>query len=200
MPRLGVTPYIPNALAPLTMHGPEEMWARQAERGDLALRYWDLAQGRPGFRVADVGCGAGYFALRYAMLTGPTGHVHAVDVDEASLAHLRSRLDPVHHAHVTTEALDAQRAPLPDLHFHALFCTDMLHHVEDVGALLRNLRAAGAPLVVAEFDPEGAGDVGPPKEMRIAPAKMLGLLKEAGWTTRAWVALPHEHYAVMARP
>lgn len=150
--------------------------------------------------MADVGCGAGYFALRYAMLTGPTGHVHAVDVDEPSLAYLRSRLDPVHHAHVTTEALDIERARLPDLHFHALFCTDMLHHVADVPAALRNLRESRAQLLIAEFDPAGPGDIGPPTEMRVSPEAILRALKAAGWTTSAWVALPHEHYAVMARP
>jgi ubiquinone/menaquinone biosynthesis C-methylase UbiE len=175
------------------------MWARQEQRSDLAVRYWDLARGRPGFRVADVGCGAGYFALRYAAFTGPTGLVHAVDADKASLAYLRSRLDPVHHSHVTTEVLDVERAPLPDLHFHALFCTDVLHHADDLGAFLRNLRASRAPLVVAEFDPDGAGSFGPPKEERLAPETLLRALREAGFTPAAPVALAHEHYAIVSR-
>jgi ubiquinone/menaquinone biosynthesis C-methylase UbiE len=174
------------------------MWSRQEKRGDLAPRYWDLVRGRPGFRVADVGCGAGYFSARYAALTGPTGHVHAVDVDEDSLAYLRSRLDPVHHAHVTTEVLDAERAPLPDIHFHALFCTDVLHHVEDIAAFLQNLRVAKAPLLVAEFDPDGPGDFGPDIEARIAPEDLRTALRDAGFTPAAPVALPHEHYAILA--
>lgn len=182
------------------MHDHARMWARQEARGELALRYWELAGGRPGARVADVGCGAGYFAAQYASLTGPTGHVHAVDEDPGALAYLRARLDPVHHAHVTTEALDVTRAPLPDLAFHALFCTDMLHHVEDVGAALRNLRATRAPLLVADFDPSGPGDFGPPRAMRIAPDAMMRALAEAGWNADAWIALPHEHYAILARP
>jgi SAM-dependent methyltransferase len=182
------------------MHDPAAMWARQEKRGELALRYWELAGGRPGLRVAEVGAAAGYFAVRYAALTGPTGHVHAVDVDADALAYLRSRLDPVHHAHVTTEVLDVTRAPLPDLGFHALFCTDMLHHVEDVPRALRNLREARAPLVIAEFDPAAPGDIGPPLEMRLAPAELLRALHEAQWETRAWVALDHEHYAIVAKP
>lgn len=176
------------------------MWARQEKRGELALRYWDLVGGRPGSRVADVGCGPGYFALRYAALTGPTGHVHAVDADPEGLAFLQRKLDPVHHAHVTLEELDITRAPLPDLGFHALLCTDMLHHVDDLPAALRNLRLSRAPLLIAEFDPAGPGDIGPPMDMRIAPDALLAGLKTAGWTTRAWVALAHEHYAVVAKP
>lgn len=182
------------------MHGWDEMWGRQEKRADLAPTYWQLVDARPGHRVADVGCGAGYFALRYANMTGPTGHVHAVDRDPSALEYLRSRLDPVHHAHVTTETLDVERAPLPGLPFDAIFCTDALHHADDVAAALANLRLAKARLVIAEFDPAGPGDFGPPLAERIAPALMWKLLKEAGWSPRAWQALRHEHYGIVARP
>lgn len=176
------------------------MWARQEKRADLAERYWTLAGGRPGWRVADVGCGPGLFALRYAAFTGPTGHVHAVDVDEDALAFLRAKLDPVHHAHVTTEALDVAAAPLPDLAFDAVFCCDMLHHVDDADAALRNLRASRARLVVAEFDRAGPGAMGPPPEMRIAARELDRMLRDAGWSPERVVPLEHEHYAIVAKP
>lgn len=176
----------------------EEVWARQERRASLAQVYWDLAGGRPGLRVADVGSGPGYFALRFAALTGPTGHVHAVDVSGEALAFLRGKLDPIHHAHVTTEILDIEALPLPELHFHALFCTDVLHHADDVAAALANLRLSNVRLVVAEFDPAGPGDMGPPLEMRIAPERMVDALRKAGWKPDPWVHLEHEHYAVVA--
>ena len=185
------------------MHGEharwDELWARQEKRASLAQVYWDLAGGRPGHRVAAVGCGPGYFALRYAALTGPTGHVHAVDASDAALAFLRGKLDPVHHAHVTTEALDVTIAPLPDLHLQAIFCTDMLHHVGDVEAALRNLRQANARVVIAEFDPEGPGEIGPPLEMRVGAGALVDALRSAGWRPGPAVPLDHEHYALVAR-
>lgn len=182
-------------------HGsdPERLWHRQEARLDLALRAWDLVDGKPGWRVADVGCGPGRFTLAYAQMTGPTGHVHAVDVDERALAFLRDRLDPAHHAHVATELLDITRRPLPDLRFHAVFCTEMLHHVSDVPVALRNLRAANAPLLIAEFDPSGPGEIGPPLADRLAPEALLRALKDAGWQARGWHAWPHESYAIVAR-
>lgn len=177
----------------------DEMWRRQEARADLAQVYWDMAGGRPGHRVADVGSGPGYFALRFADLTGPTGHVHAVDVSADSLAYLRAKLDPVHHAHVTTEVLDVERLPLPDLHFHALFCTDMLHHVGDLDAALSNLRVGRARLVVAEFDPRAPAEIGPPIEMRLAPDAIERALRKSGWTPGPPRVLGHEHYAIVAR-
>ncbi|HUR69140.1 MAG TPA: class I SAM-dependent methyltransferase [Candidatus Thermoplasmatota archaeon] len=180
--------------------GWDEMYARQELRADLAQRYWDIARGRPGFRIADVGSGPGFFTIRFAAFTGPTGHVHAVDVSEGALESLLARLDPIHHAHVTTEVLDVERAPLPDLSLDLVFCTDMLHHVDDVPAALRHLRASGAPLVIAEFDPSGAGDIGPPLEERLAPEALVRMLRAAGWRTGPVIPLAHEHYAIRAEP
>lgn len=176
------------------------MWERQQKRADLADEYWRLAGARPGWRVADVGCGPGWFALRYAAMTGPTGHVHAVDADEGALEFLRAQIDPIHHAHVTTEALDVEKAPIPDLHFDAVFCTDLLHHANDLAAVLRNVHAPRATLVVAEFDPHAPGDMGPPVEDRIEPRDLMRALDEAGWAAGPWRALRHEHYAIVARP
>lgn len=175
-----------------------EVWSRQEKRASLAQVYWDLAGGRPGLRVADVGCGPGYFALRFASLTGPTGHVHAVDVSQEALEFLRSKLDPFHHAHVTTEGLDIERAPLPDLSFRAVFCTDTLHHTDDVRAALRNMRVPNARLVVAEFDPDGPGELGPPLAERIPPKVLDAALRETGWKTGPIKKLEHEHYAIVA--
>jgi FkbM family methyltransferase len=48
-----------------------------------------------GDTVADVGAGTGYFALPMAKLVGPTGTVHAVDVQPEMLEILRRKLsDP----------------------------------------------------------------------------------------------------------
>lgn len=178
----------------------DSLFRRQEARLSLADAYWDLAGGRPGFRVADVGCGPGAFTLRYASLTGPTGHVHAVDADAEALAFLAARLDPVHHAHVTTELLDVSRAPLPPLAFDVVFVTDALHHVHDLDTALRNLRESRARLVIAEFDPAAPADIGPPLAMRLSPAIVLRSLEAAGWRPGSVVALEHEHYAIVSLP
>lgn len=183
------------------VHGhPPRAWERQEQRLALGHAWWALAGARPGWRVADVGCGAGRFCVLFADLTGPTGHVHAVDRDPGLLEGLRGRLDPVHHAHVTTEVLDIEEAPLPDLRFDLVVLAAVLHHLERPEAALANLRRSGAAILVAEVDPEGAGAIGPPVEERIPIARTEALLREHGWEPVATQRQAFEHYAVFARP
>lgn len=44
---------------------------------------------KPGMKVADVGAGAGYFAVKLAGLVGKSGFVHATDSDARWVEHLR---------------------------------------------------------------------------------------------------------------
>lgn len=37
---------------------------------------------KPGDKVADIGCGPGYFTFRFADIVGPRGHVYAVDTND----------------------------------------------------------------------------------------------------------------------
>jgi ubiquinone/menaquinone biosynthesis C-methylase UbiE len=48
---------------------------------------------RPGMRVADVGCGMGYFTSSVADLVGPSGFVQAVDVQDKQLKRVRKRAE-----------------------------------------------------------------------------------------------------------
>ena len=45
----------------------------------------DLRILQAGMRVADLGCGAGYFSVALAQLVGDTGKVYAVDVQQSAL-------------------------------------------------------------------------------------------------------------------
>ncbi len=48
---------------------------------------------KPGTRVADIGCGEGYFTLRLARAVGPQGLVFAVDINARALAALKKQAD-----------------------------------------------------------------------------------------------------------
>ncbi len=71
---------------------------------------------RPGDRILEIGAGTGYNAALLADLTGPSGHVTTVDIDEEVTAQARQALNATgyRHVHVATAdgALgDADHAP-----------------------------------------------------------------------------------------
>ena len=47
---------------------------------------------KDGERIADIGAGTGYFALRFARHVGPKGQVLAVDINPEMLVHLNERI------------------------------------------------------------------------------------------------------------
>lgn len=153
------------------------IWARQEARASLADAWWTLAGGRRGARLLDVGSGPGFFALRYA---AHGAEVTAVDLAPEAIAFLDARRGPEHET-MRAFVHDAERTPVPGGPFDAALVTHVLHHAEAPGALLANLRGVARRLVLAEFDPRGPGDVGPPREARLAVAEARALVEAAGW-------------------
>jgi protein-L-isoaspartate(D-aspartate) O-methyltransferase len=60
----------------------------------------------PGMRVLEIGAGTGYNAALLAELTGPTGYVTTVDIDEEIAAEARAHLDAAGYSRVRVIAAD----------------------------------------------------------------------------------------------
>jgi ubiquinone/menaquinone biosynthesis C-methylase UbiE len=117
----------------------------------------DLA---PGMRVLDAGCGPGRLTIPAAERVGPTGHVVAVDVQEAMLARLQSAVAArgIRNVRPVRAALDDLEAVLPDAGtYDRAFLVTVLGEVRDREAAMRGLHAAlrpGALLAVTEALPD----------------------------------------------
>lgn len=171
---------------------PDVDWTRlaahQRERLPLAETWWALL-GRPtGARLADVGCGPGVLAARYAELGAD---VVAVDLRADALAHVPRvpRLRTLQH--------DLEAAPLPEA-VDVMILSDVLHHARHPDRMLRHARESAARLLLAEYDPAGAGRLGPPLDARLAPERAARLLRDAGFTPHPAVATALEQYALVA--
>jgi ubiquinone/menaquinone biosynthesis C-methylase UbiE len=82
-------------------------------------RIVSLAGVRPGDSVLDIGCSSGYLARKFAVVTGPAGHVTGVDPSEAAIAYARRRALPA----MTFTVGAAQDLDLPDAAFDVVTCT-----------------------------------------------------------------------------
>ena len=101
-----------------------------------------------GLAVLDVGCGGGLLAEEFAELGA---RVTGVDPSAASLETAR--------AHAQERGLDieyrpaaGEELPFADASFDAVYCCDVLEHVEDVGATVREIARVLRPGGVFLYD------------------------------------------------
>jgi predicted methyltransferase len=109
---------------------------------------------RPGAVVADVGAGDGFFTSRLAKAVGPSGRVFAVDIDDASIARLRKRLQDEGIDNVTIVKGTVDDPKLPKGTLDAALIVNAYHEMEQHQAILAGLRLALKPdsgrLVIVE--------------------------------------------------
>jgi len=84
---------------------------------------------RQGAKVADIGCGEGYFTLRLAKSVGERGLVYAVDVDTRPLEVLKKQAEKEHLTNVVVVVSEPTDTKLQPECLDALFVCDILHEV-----------------------------------------------------------------------
>jgi ubiquinone/menaquinone biosynthesis C-methylase UbiE len=100
----------------------------------------------PGLVVADYGSGPGHLSVELARRVGPSGHVHAFDLNEEFVRRTRARADregvgervSVHRVHADGIAL----APAS---LDRVICKNVLEYVDDPAATLGSFHAALRP-------------------------------------------------------
>jgi ubiquinone/menaquinone biosynthesis C-methylase UbiE len=110
--------------------------------------YYDAADIHPGQTIVDFGCGPGYAAVEYAKLIGPTGHVHAMDINRPFLEHARQMIvDQGLSDRITLHLLVGSDLPLPALSADRVIARNTIIYVADPAAtyaeFLRVLRPGG---------------------------------------------------------
>jgi SAM-dependent methyltransferase len=98
----------------------------------------------PGARVADVGCGDGFYTVRLARAVGPEGRVYAVDVSSSALDRLRAHLEreKLTNVEVIQGAADDPRLPAG---LDGVLIVNAYHEMADHQAMLRHIRQALKP-------------------------------------------------------
>jgi predicted methyltransferase len=131
-----------------------DAWQRPQEVFDaLALK--------PGHRVADVGCGSGYFTFRLAAQVGVGGKVFAVDIEQKAVDKVRIRKDRERLEQIEPILGESGDPHLPN-DLDSVLIVDSYHEFRDYDRMMQAIFRAmrpGARLVIID----GEGPVGRPR-------------------------------------
>ncbi|MGF1595724.1 MAG: methyltransferase domain-containing protein [Acidimicrobiales bacterium] len=109
-----------------------------------------------GETIVDFGCGPGYVAAHLARLTGPGGHVHAVDVNEAFVARARQVAEETGRAdRITVHHSTDERIPLHGGTADRVYAKNVLEYVPDLDTMLAELHRVlvpGGRMVASDSD------------------------------------------------
>lgn len=120
------------------------------ERPDLLMKALEL---KPGQRVADIGCGSGYYTRRMAEAVGPEGVVYGVDIQKEMLAILRRNMAAHKVDNYRAVLGQADDPKLPEGLDLALF-VDVYHEFDHPFEMMRKICAAlkpGGRVVLVEY-------------------------------------------------
>lgn len=150
---------------------------------------------RAGQRVLDVGCGPGTITADLAELVGPGGHVTGVDFAAGVLDQARETAARRGLENVTFAPADVHALAFPDDSFDVVHAHQVLQHVGDPVAALREMRRVCRPGgVVAARDSDYAAMAWYPQPPRLDAwtelyhrvARAGGGEPDAGRRLRSW--------------
>lgn len=140
----------------------------------------------PGQKVADIGCGIGYFSFPMAAQLGAEGTVYALDISSEMLAEANKRYGQLEANNwAAIHFLQSQEAglPLADNSCDLVFMANVLHELDKPHGLLqevqRVLKANGRIAVVDWQKVEMP--MGPPIHHRLSQEEAKNLLQQAGF-------------------
>lgn len=110
---------------------------------------------KPGFTVADIGAGTGFYSRLFASAVGEEGWVYAVDISARFLEHINRKSQEDEVSHVTSVLCTDRSVRLPPNSVDVVFICDTYHHFEFPQATLGSIHQAlkpGGTLVVIDFE------------------------------------------------
>jgi predicted methyltransferase len=104
--------------------------------------------------VADVGAGAGYYAMRLSEIVGPNGKVFAEDISNSAMGWLNARARVFNLRNVEIVKGESSDPRLPADRLAAILIVDSYHHFTDYSTMLYKIYHSlkpGGCLVIADF-------------------------------------------------
>jgi 2-polyprenyl-6-hydroxyphenyl methylase/3-demethylubiquinone-9 3-methyltransferase len=139
-----------------------------------------------GLRILDVGCGGGLLAEEFARLgCAVTGVDPSTESLQVARAHAREGGHDIEYMEATGEQL-----PFGDGEFPAVYCCDVLEHVDDVGRTISEIARVLRPGGVFLYDTIN----------RTRRSKLLMIKLAQDWKATAWAEPDLHDFDMFIRP
>ena len=124
-----------------------QIWAREAQHG------WNAAQFTAGQTLLDLGCGPGFCTKELAYITGATGKVIGVDLDEGYIEHLK-QVAHLHHLNIDAVHSNFNDFSLPANSIDGMYCRWAMAWIPNPKEILQKVYDAlkpGGKMVIHEY-------------------------------------------------
>ena len=157
---------------------------------------------REGMKVGDFGAGSGHYARAAAAITGQSGKVYAIDVQENILKHLKLNSHRHHQSIIDTIWGDIEKlggTHLRDASLDAVIIANVLFQIDNLSGLLEEIRRvlkSGGKLMVIDWA-GSYGGIGPMQEKVITEHETEAFFINGGFhKVKSFRAGPH-HYGII---
>lgn len=162
---------------------------------------------RAGWKVADFGCGPGYYLVPAARFVGPTGRVVGIDLRSVAVDEAQKRVRAAGLAGHTdvfrADLTKPEGSGLPAGWADLVLLVGVLYQSDPRGILAeaaRVVKPSDGRIVVIEWD-QVATPVGPAPEQRLSENAVLAAAKSAGLHLLSQFApSPHQYGLLLAKP
>lgn len=154
----------------------------------------------PGARVAEIGCGTGWFTFEIETAVRPRGMVYALDTQPAMLQILRAKRDSWER--ILTLPCGENEFELDEGEVDIVFHANALHECAQPDVHLREARRVikdGGRLIVIEWHlADEESQPGPPNTQRLESEAVREMVRKAGFHVTGVEDIGPYHYAVQA--
>ena len=95
---------------------------------------------KPGDNIADLGAGGGYFTFLLAKITGPTGKVYAIDIDQGMIDYIKEEVQNKEFHNIETILAQRDGPILPENEIDLLFVSNTYHHLTERTRYFSNIK------------------------------------------------------------
>jgi len=155
----------------------------------------------PGMKIADFGCGTGYFTILAAQKTGEGGLVTALDILDSSLSSVKTKADNAGLRNIETVKANLEvlgSSGLGDKSQDLVLIANVLFQSEKKQEVFQEAKRVlkdGGGLIVIDWKPS-VGGLGPPDDLKTDPNKMKSLAEGVGFSFVQNIDAGDFHYGI----